>query len=360
MISIVKIFFTLVILTLNLYITDPEVYRISNDDFKEVNLEGESLGGWVNNDVLLPNYLVLKDNLLVAIENDLRVNDQLIKIYSLSEKKKIGYYGKSGRGPGEIHGGLQIIHNYNNNNSFSFFDFTSKKISIIDLDRVLEGESYFEPSIFKVLPPNFINLQFGSIISDTLLIGGGYIQEGNLVFSDLENNEYKYTDFKPEIEINFPPILKPNIYISNIAINESKKKIVSANQYFNQIEIFSLNGDLELTISGNDSDQVFQENRNEGWKSEETITYYGGVTTTDKYIMAIYYNKKDHEMRNNDGYYKEDLKSAIRVFDWSGKPIAVLNLDKRVTSINYDEINNRILALDKNSLEPIVAFDFDL
>lgn len=351
--------YILVLLISDIAAPDPDKVVVNSNQFPVINLESNTLGKWINDEVLLPRSIQLKKDHLLVLENDLRVDDQLIKIFSLSQKKMVGYYGRSGSGPGEIRGGLQVVPMYGADDQIGFLDFTSKRFSVILLEEILKGEHYKEPAISNVLPPQFIHMQYGTILNDSLIVGGGSMRDGKLLFGNYKTNEYKLTDFIPEIGRNYNPGSTPNIYLTQIAVNKNKEKVVVGNLHFNQIEIYNYNGDPDLVITGDYSDQEFDDMEGR-WHTENTIEYYRGVITTDDYIMAIYYNMTDKELRSKDGEFRKGLKSNIRVFDWEGTPIVQYNLDRRVTKIAYDEQNERIIALDTDSLNSIIEYNIDL
>lgn len=343
----------------DLKISDPVKVNVRSNQFPEIDLEANTLGEWINDEILLPSSLVIKGDYLLVLENDFRVNEQLIKFFSLSEERMVGYYGRSGSGPGEIQGGLRKIPVYGSEQDLSFLDFSRKRVSVVEIEKVLNGEHYKEPDTYKVLPPDYMQMQFGTILNDTLIVGGSSIREGKLLFGNYKTNNFRLTDFIPEIDRTFDPFLKPNVYLSQIAVNKNKERVVVSNLFFNQIEIYNFHGDLELIIADDYSAQEFESGSGR-WHSRSTIEYYRGVITTDDHIMAIYYNLRDHELRDQHGEIREGVKSSIRVFDWEGRPVAKLNLDRRVTQISYDEENGRIIALDRDVLDSIVEFNIDL
>lgn len=358
--KIFKIIF--IIFSLSLFsITDEktEIVQIKDSHFEEVYLRGKVLGDWINSEVILPVSVLVDGDLLIVVEDDFSINDQLIKFFSIEKREKTGYYGKSGSGPGEIQGGLQVISTYGLDGTFSFLDFVRKRVSLINIDEVLAGEYYKEPVNYKVLPPDFIHMQYGTIVNDTLLIGGDSIQGGKLLFANYKSNQYNLTEFIPETNFEISSFLKPNLYMSNMAVNKKREKVVVTNKYFDQIEIYNYEGDVKMIIVGDHSDQVFNIDHR-SWRSDKTIEYYDGVTTTNDYIMTIYYDKTFEELRDEQGYFRDEIKSIIRIFDWSGKPVKKINLDRRVTNIAYDEANKRIIAIDRNALETMIEFKVDL
>lgn len=340
-------------------VTDTKIVNIKDVQFPITNLESKVVGGWINDQVELPRSIAVKGDHLLVIENDFRINEQLIKFFSLSEKKMTGYYGRSGRGPGEILGGIQIVPVFGEAERFSFLDFSRKRVSKIDISEVLNGEHYKEPELYKILPPAYIKMQTAVILNDTLLVGSGAIREGKLVFANFKTDEYRLTDFIPKKGQNVNSYLKANIYLTRLAANANRKKVVASNLFFNQIEIYNYYGDLELIISGDSSNQVFDDSPDR-WHTNSTVEYYTHVITTDKYIMAAYYNKSHDELYDEMGEIKEGIKTAIRVFDWSGNPVKQFNLDKYISQFTFDERENKFIAIAPNELKSVIEYSSEL
>lgn len=306
------IFLFIFLLSFNVSKLDPVKVEIKKSQFPVRNLESQPLGAWINEEVLLPRSIEISEDFLLIFENDLRVDEELIKVFSLSEENKLGYYGRSGAGPGEIQGGLQVVPIYGLDNQIRFLDYIRNRVSVLEIEVILEGNYFKEPQIYKVLPPEFTQMQYGTILNDSLIIGGGSIREGKLLFGNIKTDNFKLTEFIPEADLAINPISNPNIYLTNIAVNNNKKRVVVSNLYFNQIEIYDYQGDLDMLITGDQSNQEFKNNPQE-WYSRNTVQYYGMVVTTDEYIMVTYYNKTDEELRYENGDLREDINSSIRV-----------------------------------------------
>lgn len=253
--------------------SDPAKVIINESQFPVINLESTPLGGWINEEVLLPRSIEINKDFLLVFENDFRVDEELIKIYSLSEEKKLGYYGRSGAGPGEIQGGLQILPVYGLNDQLRFLDYIRNRISVLEIEEILQGNHYKEPSIYKVMPPQFIQMQYGAILNDSLFVGGGSIREGKLLFGNYKTNEYKLTEFIPKTDLDINRISTPNIYLTHMAVNHNKERVVVSNLHFNQVEIYDYQGVLDLLIIGDHSNQEF-ENNPQTWHSRNTVEYY--------------------------------------------------------------------------------------
>jgi hypothetical protein len=86
---------------------------------------------------------------------------------------------------------------------------------------------------------------------------------------------------------------------------------------------------------------------------EKYVEVYNDVAVTDEYVLALYSGKPEAL----DGTTVPNTKSAIRIFDWEGKPIALINVDRELASIAYDQRTKKVYALDFE--EKIVYYKLD-
>ena len=68
---------------------------------------------------------------------------------------------------------------------------------------------------------------------------------------------------------------------------------------------------------------------------------YEDVAVTDDYVLALYSGNPEAPQEVDP-----NRKSAIRIFDWTGKPLALVHVDKELHSIAYDQRTKRLYALD--------------
>lgn len=80
------------------------------------------------------------------------------------------------------------------------------------------------------------------------------------------------------------------------------------------------------------------------------------LTATKNYIYALYNkrNLKEALENRNDAF----IANTILLFTWDGKPYKMIEVDKRIKSITYDEKNNVILCLGLNENLDYTVFYF--
>lgn len=86
---------------------------------------------------------------------------------------------------------------------------------------------------------------------------------------------------------------------------------------------------------------------------QKYVNVYNDVEVTDSHVLALYSGKPE----SPDGAAVPDVNSAIRIFDWDGTPLALVNLDRELRNIAYDERTKRIYGLEPD--ENIVYYELD-
>ena len=83
------------------------------------------------------------------------------------------------------------------------------------------------------------------------------------------------------------------------------------------------------------------------------VDVYEDAAVTDYHVLALYSGKPGEF----DGDIAPYPKSAIRIFDWEGNPLALVHVDMELKSIAYDQRTKRVYALDFE--ENIVYYEID-
>ena len=74
------------------------------------------------------------------------------------------------------------------------------------------------------------------------------------------------------------------------------------------------------------------------------------MSVTNDYVFGLYFGV-DSETDGADFYM------SVRIFDWDGRPLASLKLDRDVNSITFDEKTNLLYALNSDLEEKIFIYD---
>lgn len=84
------------------------------------------------------------------------------------------------------------------------------------------------------------------------------------------------------------------------------------------------------------------------------IMGYGDVHVGNKYIYTLFWGHTFEDLKRNN--IQVDGGNQIKVFDLDGNPVKKYILDRHITGFHIDEAQNRMIALDVNSDQPIVEY----
>jgi len=99
--------------------------------------------------------------------------------------------------------------------------------------------------------------------------------------------------------------------------------------YFKYFKIFDINSKISKSFNFIDQPaQNFKKIDNINVSTENAYLYYTKVSTTNNYIYGLCYEKKRDLMNK----HPEKCIPEVHVFNWNGKPIAILKLDQTINT----------------------------
>ena len=141
-----------------------------------------------------------------------------------------------------------------------------------------------------------------------------------------------------------------NILSATRTVNPQKTTIVEAMLRFNQINLYSIGNDFNVTLKMEPELQSVS-------KIENTIKpmrnkYFGTIYSAEKWFAVLYYNT------SIKSFFEGDFKnSQIMFFDWSGNPLLKLKLSMQATSFFiYDQ--SLYLLIDNEDGRQIHKYKF--
>ena len=278
--------------------------------------------------------------------------DEYFTFFSKENYKTIGTFGIKGKGPGELYFPtyLQVTHN-NDIEYLWILDVGQLKFARYPVDSILFVKNY-KPYKYFFLPPELSVVQRILYINDTLLVGVSGNNRGRLFFWNPDDNSIKYTQFLPKITKNMPKNKLSYAYNSYIGLNPISLNIASAFVFFNQIDIFTIDGNHKKLINIEKIKQpdLFQK---DGWMlSDKTMYYYRDIFCTTDNIYVLYYGHDNYSIENK----YDKLKSRIFVFDWAGKFLISYNLDQPLDYFSVDENNGLIYGVNLYNEKPFAKY----
>jgi cytochrome b involved in lipid metabolism len=286
-----------------------------------------------------PKGLHLVDSILI-IHNGNRGQEFFFYNYSLRKKQLSKGYLRKGRGPGEAIG---VVSAGVKNNNFWVHDVTLKKILTIDKNEILREnnkalkfkEYPIKDDMYRIdFSNNFNYLSVANSSSDYKVV------EKELV-SDKTINEFG--KFK-NIPKDKPVISVKDAYTSYIYSRPSGGKLVIPYRYTDVIEIYDLKKHSNFAVQGPEKFNVdFKIGERNGnyymKKTKKTRKAFVNGAVTEKYIYMLYSGHKKSDGNWSYGKY-------IYVYDWDGKPIKKITLDRYIYTFSISENDEMIYSYD--------------
>lgn len=176
-----------------------------------------------------------------------------------------------------------------------------------------------------------------NFFKDGTLVGKNHMEgKGNLFLFDPEIRELKWVDFYPRVEKEPLPDKKALAYESFIDISENHKMIIQAMRFFNRLNFYTSDGQLEKSITlGNPVEPDFsQETRY--FIPRNVDFFYKGIICGTNYIYGLV-----------DLHTSEETTNFI-VFDYEGNYIKGFQLDRGISKFAVNEKNGLFYGLYYN------------
>lgn len=324
--------------------TDFEVF---SEFSQELTVEGAKID--LKPGVSFPVELEMLDSVFVLINLD---GDYFFDMYSNSNFTYINSVLSKGKGPNEevfVEPYVKYIQDnifmYSNSYSVKIVEYLMKEKSLLSRKKYnLTGELF--------------DLQDAFLIDDKII---GHIMDKstNREFVEFNVNTHKITDFGSE----FPyykeiPNSKNNTIFQKIsAIKPDKEKIATVYGSFPILKIHSSEGELikEVRYLNNQDfpDALVDDNPSEE-KMQSLVRCYAKIEVTDNYIYALYSGRKRGDVQSG----LIDIANVIHVWDWNGKPIKKIILNRDLFSFCVAKNDSYLICSSIN--EPDFIYKYEL
>lgn len=150
---------------------------------------------------------------------------------------------------------------------------------------------------------------------------------------------YYWVDPSPWISNELPD--NAMLYTNNLCVNESQDAVVSAFRFVNYISFYNLQGTLKTTIQSGEKMKAPPIILNENELNVDKATkYFIDIYGTPLHVYCLY-----------DGTPNFSDKSKVFVFNWKGKHINTIQLDRPVRKFAVDKNDKYIIAIATNDTE---------
>ena len=217
---------------------------------------------------------------------------------------------------------------------------------LFNLTEFIKNDSVIFEDDFRLHPKHGLTQNLYFIDNDKYagVPGIDAIDRGRIIFYDRNKDQSTFSALFPEIvdkTLNGYELY--TLYFSHIIKHPSKPIFASVMVHFDRLDIMDSSGDLLATSKANNFNEE-EITKNPKLTTENGLIdltmYYQDVKVTEKRIYALYYDQK------NSSYGKEYIPTKIRIFDWEGHLLNVLEVPDYLMSFSVDEQRNTIYGVD--------------
>ena len=342
------LFIILISLSCEKEITTEEnsVSQLSLSSEKNIEIKGSRI---LENDLgALGIYLT--DELLLTKQTD---SDTIFKVYSLPNLDYMGFLGLKGNGPNEWTAPRYSDDYVVDDGETYLWMHDARKLSFrkVDIIKSLNQPTAVVKEEIYIHPKHGLS-QFLFHINDSIVIG-------NTGYESLEKARLKKLNLTRDIIVaenkTFPTMesgekLRPSsayaLFFDRLKFSKERNIFVSAMQKFDRIDLFSVDLTHLKTIYFGEEAIKFDIDE---YQSKPVYQYYKDLALTSEYIYALFCKV---ELKEN----MESLPSQVRVFNWEGSLVRVIQLPDDLMSIAVDEKTQMMYGVDFNN-EKILKYN---
>ncbi|MFA3782605.1 BF3164 family lipoprotein [Melioribacteraceae bacterium 4301-Me] len=320
----------------------------SNSDSNRKIISHEVIGsdslGYVRDMVICNDYLVLLDvKPLNRMKNQLRV-------YDLKNFNFLYSTGKVGSGPGEFLQGMSLNKIAYGKGGFSLLDLSYKKVIIFQPDN--SGRLTYSKAIQLKEGRAYMPV----IVNDSTIFSLGLeLFSGRFaVYNSLGNMIETLGELPPGKEKDTPVPVHQQACKGLMRMTPDGEKLVVSYQFAELIDIYNTEGVLLRRITGRIGMPKYRPIVRNGYPTfiinEETILGYLDIEVTNKYIIALFSGESA-----STAQYESDKIRVYTLVD--GDLIKTNVLDTKISQIEIDVVNNRLLAVSYFPFPKVYSFD---
>jgi len=311
-------------------------------------------GEYINLNDIYSGYMSAYDSILLFVSNSFP-NYQLY-VYNLNNYKLIGKYAHKGDGP-EDYTGLTHVEQFicdNNNIKLWIRDGYKNKIMLFNLTSTIHKNNVSIDSVVTLDWSKHTFVPFGSV----------FMLKNNDVLAKIQaERKLDSSSYSPErfemyniqqkpirnIKIYNSPILKrkfdfpvENYFYSVDRIKPDGSKIVMAMEMMAQINIYDIKEDKLIAFKIKNSPEFDYLTKS----AEDYKIFFRDVCVDNEYIYALYSNV----VLEKNGQNYPFKTNTIFVYNWFGKFIKHIVIDKLTSEITIDPVNKYLFALTNEDL----------
>lgn len=297
---------------------------------------------------------ILDDALVVLDFN----SDYFFKFFDLNNFNFLGKKVAKGRGPDEEVTVFPYFKKMSDN------QIMYKSLTAIKIMKYVSKDSTLELKKKISLPSKLLNLTHVFELNNKYY-GWEMPQKGSKEFIGFDPETLKSFEFGPEypiVDYGIPSDEKTSHFDRIIAVKPDMSKFATLYNKFPIIRISSNQGELlheSKFMNGQVSPEMILHNPSKK-DYDNIIQNYKKVKTTNKYIYGLYCGKSNEDMNvTNEVTGLFDYAKEIHVWDWEGKPVKRIYLDKECFSFCVSPDDSFIITSSIGDLDELNLYQND-
>lgn len=315
---------------------DIEVTELSSTVFHT----GDHLGGPTGIDIVAGRLLLLDT-----------YADRGLHVVSLDDGSRIASVGALGDGPGEFRQPVAITVDPDGNPWIS--DLGLQRMTRVDLDRLGDGTAWAADIV------NFENVPYVVDVvwtADNTLLAGGMFSDARFGIVGRDGRLAGLRSSFPVLDRDLPPAVVQQIFQPEIATKPDMSAIVVAARWDHRIDVLDADGGTTREFRGPIAvDPVPDLLDKRGMivgNFDRSRAAYLSVATTDDHIFALFSARTATEWKDRQLFGRD-----VHVFDWEGRLVSVLRLDRDALVLTVDPERGRLLTVEFDPVPAILSYD---
>lgn len=287
-----------------------------------------------------PSALLLRDTAILAVNTDKLMRDYLFYDYSLSSKKLVGKYVRWGARTNHTYGPMS--YGLHEGKTLWVHDLSLHKILLAPLASkvgfdTLSGVTDHKSSKFSY---SVRLMADGKLLRSGIFDSPDYLEINDVANDTLISSLATFNDYGK----TYAPNTWKAAYEGFLFLQPSEGAAVVACRYTDQIDLFDLKTGKHRMISGPEGyapsfDPTPGVDHAILRKDDTRFAFLDG-TVTNKHIYLMYSGRSRKEKNYNKS-------NAVYVYDWNGRPVRQLQLDRYVSGIAVSADDQNFYAIDQ-------------
>jgi len=330
-----------------------ENYKKESYEFKnEISLKRKEIK--VPPVLFIVGGMVLTDNFLVTV--DIKA-DTLFRVFKLPDYKYIGGFTSRGNGPDEENFISGYMHHLSGD-KFLYGSITSIKTANIDL-----AKNKIEVIDKISLPVKLLNL------NQAFRIGNKYYgislnRKSTREFVSYNPQTNEISNFGctyPKVGKKIKSPIRNMILVSTVAVKPDNSHFACVYDKFPILRIYKKDGVLETEmryLNNQKFPQAFIEKEPLKKQFDDVMQNYRRIKVTNRFIYALYIGKTMGELPSRQSGLV-DFSNEIHVWDWNGKPIKKIFLDKNIFSFCVSPDDKFLICSSLNEIDKFYKYSLN-